>query len=118
MLDINIKKESEGMSILSLSGDFDLFEKEHVLDLLPQLLSDNPKGLIIDLSDISLLDSGGVETLIIYHNTVKDAGALMALVVNRNNYLMRKFRNLGVFGGTGINVFGTIEEARAAIERL
>lgn len=117
MLDINIKKEKEGISILSFSGDFDLFEKDRVIDLLPQLLSNSPRGLIIDLSGISLLDSGGIETLIVYHNTVKDAGARMVLVVNHNNYLMRKFRNLGVFSGTGINVFETIEEAKAFVKR-
>jgi len=117
MLDINIKKDKENIYIVSLSGDFDLFEKRRVVDLLPQLLSDNPRGLIVDLSGISLLDSGGVETIIIYHNTIKDAGTSMALVVNHNNYLMRKFRNLGVFSGTGINVFETIKEAKEFIKR-
>ena len=116
MLDVDIKKgDSSDIQILTLSGEFDLFDKERVLELLPQFISADSQGLIIDLTDITLLASAGFEVLILFYEEFRNVGKRVGIVIDHNSYLMRKFRNLGVFEGTGLEVFETIEEAEAAL---
>jgi len=116
VLEIDISKsDTPNIQILTLSGEFDLFEKEKVMSLLPRMLSNDVEGLIIDLTNISLLASAGVEVLIRFHSELSKAGKRMALVVDHNNYLIRKFRNLGIFEGTGLEFFETVEEAEKAL---
>ncbi|MHB8842058.1 MAG: STAS domain-containing protein [Candidatus Aquicultor sp.] len=117
MIDLTIKK-SDGSDIqtLALSGEFDLFDKEQVLDLLPKLIAIDSQGLIIDLTDIKLLTSAGIEVLIRFHEEFKKNGKRVGIILDRNNYIIRKFRNLGMFEGTGLELFTTVEEAVAALE--
>lgn len=118
MLDIDIiKSDTSNIKIVTLSGEFDLFEKERVTGLLPQLLSDDPKGLIINLSAVSVLASAGIEVLITFQNEVTKVGKHIAIVVDHNNYLTRKFKNLGIFEGTGLEFFETVEDAEGAIRK-
>jgi anti-anti-sigma factor len=101
--------------VLAFSGDWDIYEKERAEDHFLQVLPDAPRGLIVDLSDVSLLDSSGVELLIAYFAKLQEVGTRMVLVVDHNNYLIRKFRNLGIFNNTGLVFFETIEEAKDSL---
>lgn len=116
MLDVEIRKsDKKNIQILTLSGEFDFHEKERVLDLLPKLKSEDPKRLIIDLTGINLLVSAGVEALLVFHSAFEKAGGRVGVVIDHNNYLMCKFRNLGIFEGTGFELYETVEEAETAI---
>jgi len=117
MLNINIGKLNDNITLLTLSGEFDLYEKERVLSLSPEVVTGDTIGLIFDLTDISFIDSGGVEVLIEYQTELEKVGKTMAVVVDHNNYLTRKFARLGVFSGAGIKVFETVEEAEAAVSK-
>lgn len=115
MLSIDIKRSKvRDAQIITLSGEFDLFEKGRVEGYLSQTLSESPKLLIFDLSSTALIDSSGVGLLIVYQNRLREAGTLMAFVVDENNYLIRKLNNLGIFADIGVKSFKTIEEAELA----
>lgn len=112
ILEIDLRKsKSKDIQILTLSGEFDFSEKNRVDSYLSRVLSDVPKGLIVDLCGISLLDSSGVGLLMAYFAELKDAGTNTAIVACQNNYLLQKLRNLGVFGDAGIRIFGSVNEA-------
>lgn len=112
MLDINIDSISNNNAkLMKLSGEFDLSEKERARGSFSMVLSESPSYLIVDLSDVTLLDSSAVGLLISYRTQFEEAGARLAVVVNNNNYLLKKFSNLGIFNAGGIELFGTVQEA-------
>jgi len=115
MLNVDIDRRHNNITVMTLSGEFDLYEKERVLSLFQEATTGDAMGLIFDLTHISFIDSGGVEVLIEYQVRLEKMGKTMAVVVNHNNYLTRKFSRLGVFSDAGIKLFETIEEAEAAI---
>lgn len=115
MLNIDIKTSKvRGAQIVTLSGEFDLYEKSKVESYLAQTLLESPELLIFDLSSIALMDSSGVGLLIVYQNKLKEAGTRMAFVVDDNNYIIRKLNNLGIFADIGVESFKTIEEVELA----
>lgn len=112
MLDIDFRKSDNlDIRIITLSGEFDLFEKERVLNLLPKVLEGGRGGVLIDLSGVSLLDSAGIEVLIRYYVELKKAGIRFVVVASDNNYLTKKFRKLGIFDNTGLELYESVEEA-------
>lgn len=118
MLEISIKEgRVPGTQVITLSGEFDFYEKGKVIGLLPKILSDNSNGLIIDLAGVTLLASAGVEALILYQEKLTRAGKKLAIVVDHNNYLIRKFTNLGLFEGAELDFYGTVEEAESAFAK-
>lgn len=119
MLDIKLSKsDASDTQILTLSGEWDIYERGRVESYFSQVQSEAPEGLIVDLSAVTLLDSSGVEVLIIYYARLREVGTPMVLVVNHNNYLIRKFRNLGIFDNTGLKFFETVEEAISLLDTL
>lgn len=118
MLKIDVRRSDiSNIQIITLSGEFDLFEKGRVDEYLSKALSENPRGIVIDLSSVSLMDSSGVGLLVAYRIKSQETGMRMALAVNNNNYLIRKFKNLGIFNESGIEVFGTVEDAEKELAK-
>jgi len=120
MFDIDITKDSpSGIHVLTLSGECMFAEKASASEYFTQILEESPKRVIIDLSKCSILDSSGIGMLAAYHMKLreKQSGARIAVVTGRNNYLIRKLSQLGIFKGMGIEVFKTFNEAKAALEK-
>ncbi|HZD59496.1 MAG TPA: STAS domain-containing protein [Anaerolineae bacterium] len=115
MFTIDIRRtNAPGIHLVILSGEFDLSEKGRVEDYFTKALSMSPRGLIIDLSPVSLLDSSGIGLLVAYHTRLEEAGARMAVVISHNKFLMGKLSRLGIFSDLGIAVYETTEEAEAS----
>ncbi|MEW5706954.1 MAG: STAS domain-containing protein [Actinomycetota bacterium] len=112
MLSINTKRDSIlDIHIVALTGEFDFLEKTKVESCLAKTLQEKPRGLVVDLSSVNLIDSSGIGLLMSYHAKFGKAGICMALVVNQNNYLIKKLNILGVFENVGLKAFDTLEEA-------
>ncbi|HEY3375148.1 MAG TPA: STAS domain-containing protein [Candidatus Aquicultor sp.] len=116
MLEINLRKNDRlDMQVLAFAGELDLSEKERVRDYLQGVLADNPKGLIVDVTEITFMDSSGIGLFLSCYAQFKDADIRMAVLLSDNNYLMQKFRHLGIFGESGIAMYASRAEAEAAV---
>lgn len=57
-------RNHDGVPVASLQGEIDIANAAEVHEQLLALLSDRPPGLIVDLSDVTYLDSRGVHVMI------------------------------------------------------
>ena len=57
-------RDHEGIPIASLEGEIDIANASDVRNQLFALLSNRPTGLILDLSDVTYLDSRGVHVML------------------------------------------------------
>jgi len=101
---------------VALSGEFDLFDKARVQNLLAELLAGSTKAVVVDLLDVTYMEEAGVETLIHYVQELSKIGVCMAVIVEPESKLMAKFKRLGIFEGTGLRAFGSVQEVEAAIK--
>lgn len=108
--------ENRNIQILTLAGEFDIAEKERVRGIFNNVLALEPEGLIIDLSSIALVDSSAIGLLVAYKSKLEAIGARLVVVIDSNNYLIRKLGHLGIFDGPGIELFDSLEQAKAAFE--
>lgn len=117
MLDIKITliNDSADAQLLAISGNFDILGKEKVADYFAQVLSTTPSHLIVDLSNVLLIDSSGIGLLIAYHLKLGRIGTSMAMIINSDNYLLNKLKQMGIFSDTGIKLFNSIDEAIMAL---
>ncbi|HEY3374448.1 MAG TPA: STAS domain-containing protein [Candidatus Aquicultor sp.] len=114
MLNVEIARKT-GIHVMVLAGEFDLTEKDRVSDYFQTVLAEAPKGLIVDLSNVSLIDSSGIGLLISNKARLNDIGARYALVLGNNGHLIKKFSNLGLFDASGIERFACKDDACQAI---
>ncbi|MCL6471574.1 MAG: STAS domain-containing protein [Firmicutes bacterium] len=119
MLDVNTKRDdSSNILVLTFRGEFDIVHRDIIDSYLTEAISKLPRALIIDLSDISLIDSSGIGILIAHHAKLKSTGIRMALVVNHNNNLIEKLERIGVFSDIGIDSYKTLDEAMSSLANL
>jgi anti-anti-sigma factor len=67
-------------SILSLSGEFDLAAAQEVRDRLQQLRLDEPRALVLDMRDISFIDSSGIRVILEIWNDSRQNGFSLGVV--------------------------------------
>lgn len=119
MLDVNTEKDEVlNITALIFQGEFDIVHRDIINSHLADAISKLPKVLIIDLSDISLIDSSGIGLLIAYHAKLKSAGIRMALVVNHNNNLIQKLERIGVFSDISIDRYRSLDKAMSSLANL
>lgn len=76
-VEMNIStEESHGWLIVAPAGELDIATS----DALDQALAEN-RDTILDLSDISFMDSTGIRTMVGVHNRLNEAGKRLRLVV-------------------------------------
>jgi anti-anti-sigma factor len=67
-----------------LRGEIDIASAEHLQDeILSETRFADESGLVVDLSEVSFLDSSGVRLLFTVHRAMIEQGRPMALVVPR-----------------------------------
>lgn len=115
MVTVELYRQQNGVHLLTISGELDLNEKERVLDALPSVATDGCRGLIVDLSNITLLTSAAIKVLAIFLNTLRQSGVPMVITASCQNYPVSLFRKIGAFDGTELMFFETQDEALAAI---
>jgi anti-sigma B factor antagonist len=75
-----VEKESSGVTILALSGRITLGEESNQLrSHIKEMLAGGAKRLVLDLGDISYIDSAGLGTLVAGFTSSQSQGAVMKL---------------------------------------
>jgi len=101
--------EADGVTVLQLSGRVTLGEESSQLRAkIKEVLGLGKARLILDLGDVSYIDSAGLGTLVAGYTTAQNQGASMKLA-----NLTRKFREqLNITKlVTVFEVFDSVEEA-------
>ena len=104
--------ETGGYPVLALSDEVDLTVKtdlQHTLDLLGK----QGDRLIVDLSDVTYIDSSALGTLIAFSARLGDRGAALAIVSDREG-LRRIFQTRGLVDL--LHFVGSREEAAAYLD--
>ncbi|QOJ13500.1 MAG: STAS domain-containing protein [Planctomycetia bacterium] len=100
---------SDGVSVLSLEGEIAFSNAPALLEQAARVAGAGARHLIVDLSQVSYLDSSGVGTLVQIKRMVEQAGGGLALAALQP-------RVLGVFQITNLTQFfriaPTVDEAR------
>ena len=75
-----VERESSGVTVLELSGRVTLGEESGQLRTkINDLLAQGKKRLVLDLGDISYIDSAGLGTLVAGYTSAQSQGASMKL---------------------------------------
>jgi len=85
-------EESDGWLVVAPAGELDIATS----DALDRALAQN-RDTILDLSDVSFMDSTGIRTIVGVHNRLKEAGNRFRLVVPAGPVA----RIIGITGLTG-----------------
>ncbi len=99
-------KEVNGVFILTLDGRIVLGEESHFFrEKLKSLLAEGKKKIVLNMADVSYIDSAGLGTLVAAHFSAKNKGASIRLChLDRNFHdVMQMTRILTVF-----DVFDTV----------
>ena len=102
-------KEIEGISVVALNGRIVLGEESTALrEKVKSLLDAGKKRIVLDMSNVTYIDSAGLGTLVAAHVSAKTQGASLRLsnLGNKFHDVLQLTRLLTVF-----NVYDTQAEA-------
>jgi anti-sigma B factor antagonist len=101
----------EGVSVLDISGKIVLGEGDlQIRDRIKDLLADGQRQILLNLGDVSYVDSAGLGALISSYTTVKREGGQLKLV-----NLTKRIKDLLAITKL-ITVFDTYEKENEALE--
>jgi anti-sigma B factor antagonist len=63
-MNINVKENTGEVAILQIEGEVDMLSAPEVRDNLLPLFQDSMKGIVVDLSGVTYMDSSGIATMI------------------------------------------------------
>jgi anti-sigma B factor antagonist len=73
-------RETEGVTVLVLEGRIVLgAESSSLRDNVKGLLAEGRNGLVLNMNNVTLVDSAGLDTLVAAHSRAKSAGASLRL---------------------------------------
>ncbi len=99
-----------GISVLDISGKISLGEGDlQIKDRIKDLLADGQRRILLNLADVSYMDSAGLGSLISSYATVKREGGNLKLV-----NLTKRVKDLLVITKL-ITVFDTFEDEASAV---
>jgi anti-sigma B factor antagonist len=90
----------DGVSVLTLDGRIVLGEETVALrEKVKGLLGEGKKKIVLDLKNVSMIDSSGLGALVAAHSSAKSSGASLRLcnLGSRTNELLQMTRLLTVF---------------------
>jgi anti-sigma B factor antagonist len=93
-------REVDGVSVVTLDGRIVLGEETTALrEKVKGLLGAGKKKLILDLKNVTLIDSSGLGALVAAHSSAKTSGATLRLcnLGSRTNELLQMTRLVTVF---------------------
>jgi anti-anti-sigma factor len=111
MLDLKVESRAQNIRVVTLSGEFDLFEQDNARKFLSDIYVDKPSKIIIDLSEISFMDSTAVGLLLTYATELKSDGIKVAIVINENAHVERRLGRLLQLTEPSLRYFDSIEDA-------
>ena len=69
-MELKTRKNNE-IYVVDVKGDMDLYNSYKLKDLIKKMIESNVKKIIINLGDVSYIDSSGIGALIHIYSTVK-----------------------------------------------
>lgn len=93
-------REVEGIPVLALDGRIVLGEETVALrEKVKGLLGEGKKKIVLDLKNVSMIDSSGLGALVAAHSSAQASGAALRLcnLGSRTNELLQMTRLLTVF---------------------
>lgn len=93
-------REVDGVVVLALDGRIVLGEETIALrDKVKSLLGEGKKKIVLDLKNVTMIDSSGLGAMVTAHSSAKSAGATLRLcnLGTRTNELLQMTRLLTVF---------------------
>ena len=102
-------KESNGVTVLTLAGRITLGdESSHMRNGIKDLLEQGKKKLVLDLGDVSYIDSAGLGTLVAAFTSARNRGAdiKLANITEKLDELLSITKLLTVF-----SVYKSVEDA-------
>lgn len=105
---IDVAREADGRSVVVVSGDVDLHSGPELRDRLADLVEDEPRQVVIDLTDATFLDSMALGVLLGAKRDLAARDARLDVVVS-NPDLQR------VFEITMLDRVFDLHESRAAL---
>ena len=101
---------SDGAAVVKLAGEIDMSHSPGVHQALVEILENRPTRLVIDLTDVSYMDSSGVGILVDALRRVRVSSAKLALVAVAPRVLsVLQITKLDQF----FEMYQTVEEALA-----
>jgi anti-sigma B factor antagonist len=93
-------KDVDGVEVLTLEGRIVLGEETVAMrEMVKSLLAEGKKKIVLDLKNVTMIDSSGLGALVSVHSSAKAAGATLRLcnLGTRTNELLQMTRLLTVF---------------------
>jgi anti-sigma B factor antagonist len=94
------KREVDGVAVLALEGRIVLGEETVAFrEKVKGLLGEGKKKLVLDLKNVTFIDSAGLDEMVIAHTSAKSSGATLRLcnLGSRTNELLQITRLVTVF---------------------
>ena len=92
--------EVDGITVLALDGRIVLGEETVALrEKVKSLLAEGKKNIVLDLKNVTMIDSSGLGALVAAHSSAKSSGAALRLcnLGTRTNELLQMTRLVTVF---------------------
>lgn len=105
----------DGMPLVIVSGEIDHGSSGTLQAELDPILDEGAKTILLDLSDVTYIDSGGISVLLSTVRRLRNGGWLAA--VNPNANVRRLFEIVGLQVDQGFRLFDDREAAAAAVRK-
>jgi anti-sigma B factor antagonist len=86
-LDITVRKAGEGTAVVAVAGEIDVYTSPSLQERLVEVLKDETSSIVLDLSQVTFLDSTGLGVLITALKRCRSAGGDLVLVTAQANVL-------------------------------
>ena len=113
MLQIVVRQLDNDVSLVIVRGEIDVQSFAPLDGALAQLQGDGRTSVVLDLSEVTFLDSIGLGVLIAAKRRARRARRGFALVVEPQGAIARVLDQVGI--ADGLSVFGTRDMARAVL---
>jgi anti-sigma B factor antagonist len=85
-LDITVR-QVDGTAVVAVAGEIDVYTSPHLQEQLVQVLRDGKSSIVLDLSEVTFLDSTGLGVLITGLKRCRSADGDLVLVTAQPNVL-------------------------------
>jgi anti-sigma B factor antagonist len=110
-VDLSLNTRTVGeRTVLDVAGEVDVYSAPTLRDRIAELLESSEPSLIVDLSEVSFLDSTGIGTLVAGLNRAVQLGGTLSLVCGHER-ILKLFRITGL--DAVFTIHPTIDEAVA-----
>jgi anti-sigma B factor antagonist len=106
----------EGLPLVVASGEVDHGSCGALQAELDPILDEGATVILLDLSDVNYIDSGGISVLLSTVRRLRNEGWLAA--VNPNANVRRLFEIVGLKADQGFRLFDDRKAAAAAVQKL